>query len=223
MIGLFNLSARALSNYSLSSSRCFSRTAFTPPLELRGRVSSSALSLLLGSPGSPHSNFSTIPTNYSRTSYWEERIKNTGRYLELKSDDLKYLGSLSKWIKNNGIDVESISFPYEKLEKNDVKKLLKVLSKSHPELPGFGIANKNPHAFFCNAFFCNFEIISNPDLKTIKEMGCEMEKEDPSFWGIDFENISLVDEGHLDVIADQIVTLSKTRFISLILSKNYWA
>lgn len=94
-------------------------------------------------------------------------------------------------------------------------KLLKSLSKYYPELPSFGITNKNRNDFRRS------QIISRPDLEVIEENGCAMERGDFPFRGIYFDEIPL--EGkYLDSLVDQIVNNSEKNLVTLILSKKYW-
>ncbi len=161
------------------------------------------------------SNFSTEAGTYAPVSYWESRIAQNPFYLDLEAEDLKHLNSLSIWIKKNGIDVYSISFPHEKVQKKDVKNLLKAISNYHLDLLGLGIGNPAKQ-------FSKIEIISEPDLETIAWKGNEMQKGTFPTYGIHLEHIPLKDERYLNLIADQIVNNTEPNFVVLIFSDKYW-
>lgn len=144
---------------------------------------------------------------------WGARIQKNPLYLDLEVEDLAYLDSLPRWVREHGIDVRSIAFPYERLQKRMVKNLLSALSEYYPELPGFGIRK-------LQRGFGKIEIISHPSPATIDEKGNEMAYGEFPHTGIQLDGIPLKRE-YLDVLADQIVKNSEENFVVLILSEEY--
>jgi len=202
----FNPSVKALPGQSSFSP--FGQPWSQPSDAMCSRVSSAAWNFF------PHSNFSTTTELCAPVSYWKSRLERDPFHLDIEVDDLKHLGSLPTWIAKNGLEVQSIAFPYEKLKKSTVKKLSLALSEFYPVLPGFGIRNL--------AQLGEIEIISQPTLETIEMKGNEMETGAFPFCGVQFDQIPLADERYLNLLAEQITNNSKKNFVVLILSEKYW-
>ncbi len=235
MNGLLNLGLRALSTSTLHQSARFNgqippsrpgqfpalpirpllpcssiRQNWTrPPEAMSSRVSSTAQNFFPRPPETFHySNFSTSAVR-TPDSYWEWRMQQgEPQYLDLVADDLSHLDSLSIWIKENGINVHSISLPHEKIEKGAIKRLLKTLSIYYPELPGVGITDPARP-------FSRVEIIRQPDLEIINRKGRELQRGITPARGVQFDKVPLNNERYLDLLAALIAENTEQNLVVL--------